>query len=312
MSLLQPSRIFGPTCPKMSTDMHHKGMTSTRIDVSPGKQEGWCLPSSSDFLELWNPQSPTRGGTGDQRPGPGRGGPDDPRAQSSGLRGRTAERLAVRDVEPSSRRDRGRGDHGEPGAEERQARCVRPGGEAARGDPRQARSRHAARRPLGSMRRRDRALRGRAQGPSPRARRGSGVDHETGDRGSPGWRESPRGLRLWQGGGAALHSGNTKNPLISAVEAVLVVMIVAAFVGAFGGVYTENRRRVLRRISRTAFSTDFLFSMVSSPFGAWNPLLDHRPLWSKLGRRLRPAGRKGRGRRMSYHGRAERTWMTFI
>jgi hypothetical protein len=45
----------------------------------------------------------------------------------------------------------------------------------------------------------------------------------------------------------------------------------------------ENRRRVFLRISRTAFSADSLFSMVPSPFGARNPLLDHWTNLSRLG-----------------------------
>ncbi len=38
-------------------------MASAGCDVAPREYEGWCLPISSDILELWNQQSPTRGGT---------------------------------------------------------------------------------------------------------------------------------------------------------------------------------------------------------------------------------------------------------
>ncbi len=38
-------------------------MASACSDVSPRDQAGWCLPASSDILELAIQQSPTRGGT---------------------------------------------------------------------------------------------------------------------------------------------------------------------------------------------------------------------------------------------------------
>ena len=148
---------------------HHKGMASAGSDVNPRDYEGWCLPASSGILELGNRQQPTRGGTdgtvhrdgctrrelhagsdfghgseaarlsgGDQRPGSGRSGTDDPRAQAPGVRRGPSERLAVRDAESSRGRGRGCRDHGEPGSEERQARCVWPGREAADGIAREA------------------------------------------------------------------------------------------------------------------------------------------------------------------------------
>ena len=45
---------------------------------------------------------------------------------------------SLRDAATSRGRDRGHRDHAEPGAEERPARCVWPGREASRGEPRQA------------------------------------------------------------------------------------------------------------------------------------------------------------------------------
>jgi hypothetical protein len=40
---------------------------------------------------------------------------------------------------------------------------------------------------------------------------------------------------------------------------------------------------VCSKPARTAFSADSLFSKVPSPFGAWNPLLDHWPILFNLG-----------------------------
>ena len=74
----------------------------------------------------------------DQRPGPGRGRAHDSGPEVSDLRRGTSERVAVRDAEPSRGRDRRCRDQGEPRAEERQARCVWLGREAAHGEPRQA------------------------------------------------------------------------------------------------------------------------------------------------------------------------------
>jgi hypothetical protein len=45
-------------------DKHHKSMASTSRNPGPAEQEGWCLPTSSDILELGNRQHPMRrGGT---------------------------------------------------------------------------------------------------------------------------------------------------------------------------------------------------------------------------------------------------------
>jgi hypothetical protein len=48
---------------KRLVDKHHKGMASASNSVSPRDYAGWCLPASSDILELEGQRSPTRGGT---------------------------------------------------------------------------------------------------------------------------------------------------------------------------------------------------------------------------------------------------------
>ncbi len=47
----------------VSADKHHRGMASASRDLCPGHHGSWCLPASSDILELWTQQSPTKGGT---------------------------------------------------------------------------------------------------------------------------------------------------------------------------------------------------------------------------------------------------------
>jgi hypothetical protein len=44
-------------------DKHHRVVASADSDVSPREYEGWCLPTSSDILELAIQQFPTRGET---------------------------------------------------------------------------------------------------------------------------------------------------------------------------------------------------------------------------------------------------------
>ncbi len=54
---------YEPNRSPMGEDKHHRGMASASRDVVPRERTDWCLPTSSDILELANQQSPTRGGT---------------------------------------------------------------------------------------------------------------------------------------------------------------------------------------------------------------------------------------------------------